>query len=41
MTPADWNQRYVEGETPWDSGLPSKELIRVLDEEAIKPGRAA
>jgi SAM-dependent methyltransferase len=41
MTPADWNQRYVEGETPWDSGHPSKELIRVLEQEAIKPGRAA
>jgi SAM-dependent methyltransferase len=41
MTPADWDQHYVEQETPWDSGLPSKELIRVLAEESIKPGRAA
>jgi SAM-dependent methyltransferase len=41
MTPEDWNQHYVEQNAPWDSGLPSKELIRVLDEEAIKPGRTA
>ncbi|HET6325356.1 MAG TPA: class I SAM-dependent methyltransferase [Planctomycetaceae bacterium] len=36
----DWNQHYLDGNLPWDSGRPSKELIRVLDEEAIKPGRA-
>jgi methyl halide transferase len=41
MTPADWNQHYVDGQLPWDSGRPSKELMRVLDEEKIKPGRAA
>jgi SAM-dependent methyltransferase len=41
MTPAEWDQHYVEGEAPWDSGVPSKELIRVLDEESIKPGRTA
>jgi SAM-dependent methyltransferase len=40
MTPSDWNQRCVAGETPWDSGVPSKELIRVLDAEKIKPCRA-
>jgi SAM-dependent methyltransferase len=39
-TPEDWNQRYVEGQTPWDSGVPSKELIRVLDTEQIGPCRA-
>jgi methyl halide transferase len=38
-TPSDWNQRYVAGETPWDSGLVSKELIRVLDAEKIAPCR--
>ncbi len=41
MTPQDWNQHYVDGELPWDSGVPSKELIRVLDAGSIKPGRAA
>ena len=41
MTRQDWNQHYVDGELPWDSGVPSKELIRVLDAGSIKPGRAA
>jgi methyl halide transferase len=41
MTPQEWNQHYVDGQLPWDSGVPSKELIRVLDAGSIKPGRAA
>ncbi len=41
LTPNDWNQQYIKGELPWDSGVPSKELIRVLDAEKIKPCRAA
>jgi SAM-dependent methyltransferase len=40
MTPAEWNERYVANELPWDSGVPSKELSRVLDEERIMPCRA-
>lgn len=39
-TNSEWNQRYVEGETPWDSGVPSKELVRVLAQEKIEPCRA-
>ena len=27
----DFAQRYAQGETPWDSGMPSEELLRVLD----------
>lgn len=34
-----WNQRYNAGNTPWDSGLPSAELRRVLAECEIKPCR--
>lgn len=41
MSPSEWNQRYLAAETPWDSGVPSKELARVLDAEAIRPCRAA
>lgn len=41
MTPAEWNARYIANELPWDSGVASKELIRVLDEEKIAPCRAA
>lgn len=38
--PSDWNRRYQEGDTPWDSGLPSRELGRVLADESLRPGRA-
>jgi SAM-dependent methyltransferase len=33
----NWNERYATGDTPWDSGEPSIELQRVLDEQHIKP----
>jgi methyl halide transferase len=36
----DWEERYREGTTPWDSGIPSKELQRVLAEQGISAGRA-
>ncbi len=35
----DWNQRYADGDTPWDSGQPSLELQRVLNEHDIAPCR--
>ncbi len=31
-------QRYASGETPWDTGRPSHELVRVLD-AGLLPGR--
>lgn len=41
MNPSDhWNHRYADGNTPWDSGLVSSELIRVVDESGIAPSRA-
>jgi methyl halide transferase len=40
MTPHDWDQHYVDGNLPWDSGVPSKELIRELDEGSMPTGRA-
>src|SRR5882672_1588498 len=27
----DFAERYANGETPWDSGRPSEELLRLLD----------
>ena len=36
----DWHQRYVTGDTPWDSGEPSRELERILAEGLIRPCRA-
>jgi SAM-dependent methyltransferase len=35
-----WDQRYREGDTPWDTGQPSSELLRVVAAEGIKPCRA-
>jgi SAM-dependent methyltransferase len=41
MPPAiDWNQRYADHNAPWDSGVPSLELQRVLNEKHIGPSRA-
>lgn len=34
-----WDERYDTGRTPWDSGLPSSELHRLLDEFGIQPCR--
>src|SRR5262245_57667157 len=36
----NWNQRYLEKQTPWDTNQPSSELQRVLQEYQIAPGRA-
>ena len=37
---AHWDQRYLSGDAPWNSGLVSRELIRVLQEESVAPCRA-
>src|SRR5882672_3606492 len=31
----DFAERYASGETPWDSGKPSAELLRVLNAEKL------
>ena len=36
----DWDNRYKSADTPWDSGEPSRELLRVLRERWIGPCRA-
>lgn len=35
-----WNERYRDGNLPWDTGRPSSELQRVLNENSIAPCRA-
>lgn len=35
----DWNQRYVDADTPWDSGVPSHHLRALIAEGIIKPCR--
>ena len=37
---SEWNERYREGNLPWDTGRPSSELQRVLSENSITPCRA-
>jgi SAM-dependent methyltransferase len=36
---ANWDERYRSGETPWDTGHPSSELLRVVAEQKIAPCR--
>jgi len=36
----DWNDRYRDGNLPWDTGRPSSELQRVVEQHAIQPCRA-
>jgi len=38
--PNRWDERYKTGDTPWETGLPSSELQRVLVEAAIRPCHA-
>jgi SAM-dependent methyltransferase len=35
-----WERRYREGDSPWDTGRPSSELLRVVAQETIRPGPA-
>ena len=37
---AGWDQRYIEGDLPWDSGAPDLHLACVIAAYGIKPGRA-
>src|SRR6266496_3804949 len=36
----DWNDRYRDGNLPWDTGWPSSEVERVLSRNTIPPCRA-
>lgn len=38
-TPEQWNQRYVDGDTPWDNEVPDSQLRRVLAKYGIAPCR--
>ena len=38
--PLEWNDRYRDGNLPWDTGQPSSELQRVLNQNSIQPCRA-
>ena len=36
----EWNDRYRDGDLPWDTGQPSSELQRVVSRNTIRPCRA-
>lgn len=36
----EWNERYVQGETPWDVGEPNPFLIEFIESSRVSPGRA-
>lgn len=38
-TAAEWNQHYVDGNTPWDNNQPDSEMQRVFAERSIAPCR--
>jgi SAM-dependent methyltransferase len=37
--PIEWNERYRRGYRPWDTGRPSAELRRVVDQHGVPPCR--
>ncbi|TWT58042.1 tellurite resistance protein TehB [Thalassoglobus neptunius] len=39
-TDRDWDQKYRSNETPWDSGIPSQELRKVLESAQLQPTTA-
>jgi SAM-dependent methyltransferase len=36
----EWNDRYRDGDLPWDTGQPSSQLKRVISQNSIEPCRA-
>ncbi|MDR3614101.1 MAG: class I SAM-dependent methyltransferase [Candidatus Obscuribacterales bacterium] len=36
----NWDERYIQSDTPWDSGVPSQALKTLLAEGKVKPTRA-
>ncbi len=39
-TADDWNQSYAQQNTPWDTGRPSQELKRHVENGLVPPGKA-
>jgi SAM-dependent methyltransferase len=40
MVTQDWNDHYVRGELPWDTGEPDPHLVDLVHAGTIAPGRA-
>ena len=39
MVTQDWNQRYIDLDIPWDSGMPAEQLKSLLSEKIVNPCR--
>ena len=39
MSGIDWDVHYKSGQPPWENGMPSEELRRVIGEQKLLPGR--
>jgi hypothetical protein len=40
LSDSDWNQRYVEGNTPWDLSGPTPEFVRLLEEKIFPAAKS-
>jgi SAM-dependent methyltransferase len=40
MPHPDWNERYQDADTPWDTGEPDVHLVEFVHSGAVRPGRA-
>lgn len=40
MAHRDWNERYLDGNIPWDTGIPEPLLVEAIRAEVVSPGRA-
>ena len=40
MPAHDWDQHYASGELPWDTDVPDRHLVDLVEKEVIAPGRA-
>lgn len=39
MPQLDWNQRYADGDVPWDTNEPDPHLVELVDAGVLQPGR--
>jgi hypothetical protein len=40
MTLQDWNERYIDGNLPWDINDPDENLLKLVESGIVFPGRA-
>ena len=40
MSGRDWDERYKQGQSPWDTGSPCAEMVKALESGVVTPGHA-